>query len=93
VRARLPATVRNPLSIVGICVVTATGLLFVVLFLLELLGLLTNPYMGLLVFVAVPALFLVGLILVPLGAWGRSRRSQAATDWPVIDLGTPANAR
>lgn len=86
-RARLPATVRNPLSIVGICVVTATGLLFVVLFLLELLGLLTNPYMGLLVFVAVPALFLVGLILVPLGAWGRSRRSQAATDWPVIDLG------
>ena len=32
-------------------------------------GLLGNPYAGLVVFVALPAAFLIGLLLIPLGIW------------------------
>ena len=32
-------------------------------------GLHTNPYLGIVFFVVVPALFIAGLLLIPLGAW------------------------
>src|SRR5262245_17818715 len=58
-----------------------------------LLGLLHNPYAGLVVFVALPALFLLGLLLVPLGIRLERRRlmhdPDAAPEWPVIDLRRP----
>src|SRR5262245_42576829 len=70
---------------------TATALLFLALFLLELLGCLTNPYIGLLVFIVVPALFVASLLLIPLGGWWSSRRRREGHDvvWPTIDLRQP----
>src|SRR5689334_6748075 len=70
---------------------TATALLFLVLFFFELLGYLENPYIGLLVFVTVPVFFVIGLVLIPLGAWwsARQRRAGREVTWPVIDLGKP----
>ena len=61
---RLPAAARNPVSLVGAALATAMAVLFLVLFLLQLLGYLTNPYMGLLVFISVPALFILGLLAI-----------------------------
>lgn len=86
---RLPGAARNPVSLVGMAVATATAVLFVVLFALEMLGYLTNPYLGLLIFVAVPVVFVVGLLLIPLGAWWTNRRrdpSAPPPDWPVVDF-------
>jgi nitrate/TMAO reductase-like tetraheme cytochrome c subunit len=86
---RLPTAVRNPISLVGIAVTTAMALLFVVLLLLESFGYLPNPYVGLLVFIAVPAVFIVGLLMMPAGAWWSARRRRHAGDEPerpVIDL-------
>ncbi len=86
---RLPAAVRNPVSLLGMAIATAMAVVFLILVLLDLLGFLGNPYIGLLVFVTVPAIFLVGLLLIPFGAWWRSRRPLAgpeAAEWPVIDL-------
>lgn len=91
-RLSLPDTVSNPTSLVGMGVATAAAALFLVLSLLESLGLLVNPYLGLLVFVTLPLVFLGGLILIPVGAWrtGRRRRLRPdAPEWPVIDLGNP----
>ena len=73
-------------------IATAMAAVFLALAALHLAGLFTNPYIGLLVFVAVPVLFLVGLALIPLGAWRQKRRRSAgvaAGDWPVIDLRQP----
>jgi hypothetical protein len=75
-------------------IVTAMAVLFLVLLLLETLGYLTNPYLGLLVFVAVPAIFVAGLILIPLGMWRTSRRMKRTPEapppeWPVVDLRNP----
>ena len=32
-------------------------------------GLFTNPYAGLVIFIALPAIFVVGLLLIPFGLW------------------------
>jgi hypothetical protein len=89
---RLPDTVSNPVSLAGIAVATAAAAVFLVLLLLELFELLVNPYLGLLIFVTVPLVFLAGLALVPVGAWWAARRRRLrpeAPEWPVVDLNRP----
>ncbi|MEQ1896460.1 MAG: cytochrome c3 family protein [Vicinamibacterales bacterium] len=90
-RSFLQAFVRNGLSLVGTAIATAMAALFVALALLDLAGYLTNPYLGLLLFVAIPTVFVAGLLLIPLGLWRerrrRARTPEAATgEWPVFDL-------
>ena len=93
-RLDLPAALRHPVSLAGAVITTAMAALFLILLLLDAVGYLDNPYLGLLLFVAVPAAFIVGLLLMPLGAWLDSRRRRRApeaphADWPVIDLRRP----
>jgi NapC/NirT cytochrome c family protein len=91
---RFPAAARNLVSLVGAAITTAMAALFVSLFVLQLLGYLTNPYIGLLIYVAVPAVFVLGLLLIPLGMWLAARRHRRGghvqpPEWPVIDLRQP----
>jgi nitrate/TMAO reductase-like tetraheme cytochrome c subunit len=89
---RLPDAVRNPVSLVGMVIATTMAVLFIALLLLDASGAFTNPYIGLLVFVTVPVIFVIGLLLVPIGGWWqrrRRRRDPALADWPVIDLRDP----
>ncbi|MEO7134306.1 MAG: NapC/NirT family cytochrome c [Vicinamibacterales bacterium] len=91
-RVDLPAAVRNPISLIGIAITTAMAIVFLALIALELGGQLRNPYVGLLLYVAVPAVFVFGLVLIAIGAWRQQRRVAAgatAAEWPVIDLGLP----
>ena len=90
-RIDLPSAVRNPISLIGAGITTAMAIVFLVLLALELAGQLNNPYIGLLLFVAVPAVFVLGLLLIPIGVWRQRRRRAAgiADDWPVIDLRLP----
>jgi hypothetical protein len=92
----LPAVARNPVSLLGMAMATAMAIVFLALFLLDLAGYLTNPYIGLLVFVTIPALFVVGLLLIPFGAWWSARRRlrrPGAEEWPVVDLRKPHHRR
>jgi nitrate/TMAO reductase-like tetraheme cytochrome c subunit len=87
----LPRALRHPVAVCGAVIATVMALLFIVLFLLDALGLFDNPYFGLLLFVAIPALFLVGLLLIPIGARLDARRRRLhpgapPANWPVIDL-------
>jgi hypothetical protein len=73
-------------------IATAMAVVFIALAALFFAGYLTNPYIGLLIFVAIPVLFVAGLVLIPLGGWWtarRRRRHPGAREWPVIDLGNP----
>ena len=97
---RLPrlALVRNPVSLVGAVFVTVSAVVFSILYLIELLGYLENPYAGLLVFIAVPAVFVLGLLLIPIGMIWERRRHGAAPEgaphaWPRIDLNDPTHRR
>lgn len=86
---RLPSAVRNPVSTIGMAIATATAVVFLALLAMEWLGAISNPYSGLVTFIAVPAGFVFGLLLIPIGAkWSARRRrlDPDAAEWPVIDL-------
>jgi len=86
----LPAAARNPISLIGIAIATATAWIFIALLALDLLGYLPNPYIGVILFILLPAAFVGGLVLIPIGA-ARARRHAGGTppDWPVLDLRDP----
>jgi hypothetical protein len=86
--------IRSPLSVAGMVLTTISAVLFLVVFLADLFGLHTNPYLGILFFLVLPAVFVLGLLLIPVGAWVERRRRAAgkapsAVHWPLIDLNDP----
>jgi len=72
----------------GVALTTATFLVFVFFELLQLAGILTNAYIGLISYMALPALFVLGLVLIPIGWWqhcraqGRSSRECLTERFP-----------
>lgn len=91
-RVDLPTATRNPVSLIGVAITTSMAVLFLILFMLDMAGQIRNPYFGLLLFVAIPAVFIFGLLLIPIGAWRRRRqvaKGAATDDWPVLDLRLP----
>jgi hypothetical protein len=95
---RLVALVRHPVAIVGAVLATASAVAFIVLAIAMLAGLLDNPYAGLVVFVAIPAAFVLGLLLIPIAMWQEQRRLRAdpqaaPPDWPVLDFRIPTVRR
>ena len=87
------ALVRHPVAIAGAILTTVSAVVFIALTIAVVAGLFANPYAGLVVFVALPAAFLIGLLLIPLGMWLQRRKlarnPQAAADWPVMDFRLP----
>ena len=91
-----PRLVQNPWSIAGAWLATIGAVAFIAYYVAETFGLLASPYAGLLGFVLLPAIFLLGLLLIPLGIWlegRRRRRGSPAWRWPVIDLGNVTTRR
>ena len=90
--------IRSPISVVGMVVTTVSAVVFLVVFLADLFGLHTNPYIGILFFLVLPSVFLIGLVLIPVGAWVERWRLAAGKApselrWPRLDLNVPAQRR
>jgi hypothetical protein len=85
--------VRHPLAIAGALLTTTAAVVFLALLAAALIGWFANPYAGLIVFVAIPAVFVLGLLLIPAGMWLQKRKlarnAAAAADWPVFDFRVP----
>ncbi len=58
----------------GVVLTTSAFLLFLFMEAMRLLGLITNAYVGLISYLVLPMLFVVGLILIPIG-WRRFRKA------------------
>jgi hypothetical protein len=84
------SSLRHPVSLAGAAIATASAIGFLALGAADLLGLFRNPYAGLVIFVLLPAVFIGGLLLIPVGVWLRRRalrRDPARSDeWPVLDF-------
>ena len=83
------AFTAHPVAAFGTALTTLSAVLFVLLFIVESVGILENPYLGLLTFVLLPALFVLGLLLIPTGVWlarRRARQGKAPFAWPSLDL-------
>ena len=74
---------RHPVSVAGVIVTTLGAVGFVAMLVAAALGLFENPYAGLVVFVALPALFVLGLLLIPLGIWLQRRAERRNPDTPT----------
>jgi hypothetical protein len=88
-RSTLAAALRNRVSALGVALTTASAIIFMFLLGLEIFGYFENPYVGLVVFGMLPALFTAGLLLIPIGLWLERRRRRAgivAPEWPRFDL-------
>ena len=87
--------IRSPISVVGMVLTTMSAVLFLIVFLADLFGWHSNPYLGIVFFLILPGVFLFGLCLIPLGAWIERRRrargrAPSEVHWPRIDLNDPA---
>jgi len=87
---------NNPLTIIGVGLTTLSALVILTFFVVELFGELQNPYIGLFAYVAMPAVFVLGLILIPIGMWRRRRTliKEGASEieksrFPKLDFNDP----
>ena len=84
---------NNLLSLAGVVLVTGSAIFWFFLLPQLLRGEAGNPYIGILLYVMLPAVFLVGLALIPLGVWlhrRAKRKKNQAENLPVrIDFGSP----
>jgi hypothetical protein len=95
------AVTSNPISLAGSALTTVTAFLFLLLFSIHIVsehG--ASPYLGILTFLILPGLFLLGLALIPLGLWrARKRRLQAlaeddpAVEFAVLDFNRPSTRK
>lgn len=90
------ALTRNPISLVGAAIVTASAILIITLFILGLFGMEGSPYIGILAYIVLPAIFVFGLLLIPIGIARQRRKDRRAAAegaappaFPVLDFNSP----
>ncbi|MBD3334471.1 MAG: cytochrome C [Candidatus Eisenbacteria bacterium] len=89
---KLPGAYYNWISIIGSAIAGVALLLIVLFFGISMfLDFAENPYLGIIQYLVLPAIFLVGLVIIPIGAYFTRRRVRRGTraaeaGWPVVDL-------
>ena len=82
---------NNPISLAGGAITSAAGVTMIGYWLVELFGRFNdNPYLGIIFFLILPAVFVFGLLLIPVGVVIRRKKLQLAgaipAQFPKIDL-------
>jgi hypothetical protein len=89
---------QNPATLTGAVITTSTALTTIAFWFYEIfLPGPPHPYIGLLVFLILPGIFVFGLLLIPIGIWLRRRSLRQSGElpgvFPAIDLGLPVVRR
>lgn len=90
---------RNGISLIGTALALASLILIVSLFVIQQLGYEGGPYLGILTYLVLPAVFVLGLVLIPIGAlvWRRKMSRMPGGEGvpllPVFDLNVPRTRR
>jgi hypothetical protein len=80
----------NLISLVGTALLAVSTTLMAILFVMQSMGFEGSAYLGIVTYVFLPLLFIVGIALVPLGIWVRKRRdAKAAAQGQSTDLHFP----
>src|SRR5579862_8304161 len=85
---------QNPITLTGAVVTTSTALTTIAFWFYDVfLPGPPHPYIGLVIFLILPGIFVLGLLLIPLGIWLRRRSLLGSGNlpriYPAIDLGLP----
>ncbi|NOZ95334.1 MAG: cytochrome C [Acidobacteria bacterium] len=65
---------NNGITLTGIVIATVAALTIIIFMLAGLAGGFHNPYIGIFAFLVLPAVFVVGLLIIPVGMWRRRRQ-------------------
>ncbi len=82
---------NNPISLAGGAITSASGVTMLAYWLVEIFGRSNdNPYLGIIFFLILPALFVAGLVLIPVGVLHRRKVLQKAghipAEFPKVDF-------
>jgi len=85
-----PRAFYNWISLTGFVLTANSLILILILFIFSILSEQSNTYLGLFIYIILPAFLVLGLILIPLGLVINIRRKKAPEQsegpWPVINL-------
>jgi nitrate/TMAO reductase-like tetraheme cytochrome c subunit len=90
---------NNPVSLLGGAITTASAMTLIGFWIVDIFGHggSSNPYVGIIFDLCLPALFVFGLLLIPIGIWFRRRRLKTAGQlpavYPKVDLADPVFRR
>ena len=87
------ALTQNPISLAGTALAAASLTLIIALVIIQALGFEGGAYLGILTFLVIPAFFVLGLVLIPVGIMRQRRKAaksappgEAPPLFPIIDL-------
>lgn len=95
----LASITRNRISLAGTGIAIASLVLIVSLFAMELVGFEGGPYLGILTYLILPMIFVLGLILIPIGSFLWRRKASRMTGGegspplPIFDLNVAKTRR
>src|SRR5215467_2758093 len=77
---------NNPISLIGVGLTTASALTLIGFWVVDAFGHggSSNPYVGIIFDIFLPLLFILGLILIPIGISWRRKQLKAADKLPTI---------
>lgn len=84
---------NNRISQLGVVLTTASAITLLTFYTTEFFGVRVGPYIGIVAFLILPAVFVFGLLLIPLGIWRKFHRERLGgrlpAEYPQIDLRDP----
>ncbi len=88
---KLPRSSHNWITLIGAMIAFISFSMIVFLFTISVFWRDTHAYLGLVIYILLPAVMLLGLLLIPVGMLIETRRRQRAVDpdqpaWPRVDL-------
>lgn len=92
-KLKLPDSSKNWISLAGATIAIITFSMIVFLFIISSIFDHGNTYLGLIIYVLLPAILFIGLLLIPIGMWIQIRKEKqnvkTQKGWPIIDLNDP----
>ena len=84
---------NNFISLTGVVIVTTATIFWLYFLQITIRGVVPNAYAGIAVYMVIPAFFILGLLLIPIGIWW-NRRSKTAkgelpAEFPPLDPANP----
>jgi nitrate/TMAO reductase-like tetraheme cytochrome c subunit len=84
---------RNTVSLIGVVLATSLFFTMVILYLADFYGVSANPYLGIIAYLILPGIFLLGLILIPIGILLKHHREvrekTLPEKYPKVDFNRP----
>lgn len=93
-KIRLPSSFYNWTSIIGATIALISLFMIIFLFVISAIFNQGSSYLGVVIYIALPALLVIGLIMIPAGMLATLRRQKRGLPamekrWPMIDFNNP----